>query len=290
MRGCSWKYLLLAFSFPLSVVAQGFSWWNDTHQWDGNTHWSSYLIVSPAFMGPNAFPIPFAERKNTKNELDLNFNNHFNSGEKNWDFLTRFSYPLGEKASLRLSMNPIEYFEMDSTIRDERIARDESPKGYASGDLLVEMNALLFENKHSELLFNIGLKTASGSQFRNARYTDSPAYYFDLSFHHEKIISPDFKVDAGLLMGLYVWQTYMINNRQNDAILAAATLRLHYKDYCLQNDLRGFKGYLNNGDQPLLYSIKLLRSWNSVQVSISQQYTLHDYPYNSLSLGINYRF
>ena len=290
MRGCSWKYFLLAFSFPLSVLAQDFSWWNDTHQWDGNTHWSSYLIMSPGFMGPNAFPIPFAERKNTKNELDLNFNNHFNSGEKNWDFLTRFSYPLGEKASLRLSMNPIEYFEMDSNIRDERIARDEFPKGYASGDLLVEMNALLFENEHSELLFNIGLKTASGSQFRNARYTDSPAYYFDLSYHHEKNISPDFKVDAGLLMGLYVWQTYMINNRQNDAILAAASLRLHYKGYCLQNDLRGFKGYLDNGDQPLLYSVKFLRNWNSLQVSISQQYTLHDYPYNSLSLGLNYRF
>ena len=290
MRSCSWKYFLLIFSFPLSLIAQDFSWWNDTHQWDGTTHWSSYLVIAPKFMGPNAFPIPFAERKNTQNELDLNFNSHFNPGEKNWDFYTRFSYPLGERASLRLSMNPIEYFEMDSTIRDERIARDEFPQGYASGDLLVEMNALLFENEHSELLFNIGLKTASGSQFRNARYTDSPAYYFDLSFHHEKILSPNFKIDAGLLMGLYVWQTYMINNRQNDAILAAATLKLSYKDYCLQNDIRGFKGYLDNGDQPLLYSVKLLKNWNSLQGSLSQQIALNDYPYNSIQLGVKYRF
>jgi len=290
MRGCSWKYFLLAFSFPLSVVAQDFSWWNTTHQWDGNTHWSTYLVMSPAFMGPNAFPIPYSERKNTQNELDLSFNKHFNPGEKNWDFLTRFSYPLGEKASLRLSMNPIEYFEMDSTIRNERLARDEFPKGYASGDLLVEMNALLFENEHSELLFNIGLKTASGSQFRNARYTDSPAYYFDLSYHRQKVFSQDLIVDAGLLMGLYVWQTYMINNRQNDAILAAASLKVHYKNYSLNQDLRGFKGYLNNGDKPLLYSVKLARKWKSMQVSISQQYALHDYPYHSLSLGINYRF
>ena len=290
MRGCSWKCLFLVFSFPLSLAAQNFSWWNNTHQWDGNTHWSSYLIMSPGFMGPNAFPIPFVERKNTQNELDLNSNTHFNPGEKNWDFYTRFSYPLGAGASLRLSMNPIEYFEMDSTIRDERIARDEFPQGYASGDLLVEMNALLFENEHSELLFNIGLKTASGSQFRNARYTDSPAYYFDLSFHHEKTLSPDFKIDAGLLMGLYVWQTYMINNRQNDAILAAATLRLYYKDYCLQNDIRGFKGYLDNGDQPLLYSVKLLKKWNSVHLSINQLIALNDYPYQTAQLGVKYTF
>ena len=290
MRSCSWKYLFLVFSFPLSIAAQDFSWWNDIHQWDGTTHWSSYLIISPDFMGPNAFPIPFAERKNTQNEVDLNFNKHFNPGEKNWDFLTRFSYPLGEKASLRLSMNPIEYFEMDSSIRNERLGRDEFPQGYASGDLLVEMNALLFDNEHSELLFNIGLKTASGSQFRNARYTDSPAYYFDLSFHHEKTLSPDFKIDAGILMGLYVWQTYMINNRQNDACLAAASLKLHYKKYSLNQDLRGFKGYLDNGDQPLLYSIKLVREWKSISLSISQQYAFHDYQYNSFSLGLRYRF
>ncbi len=288
MRGCSWKYFLLAFSFPLSVIAQDFSWWNNAHQWDGNTHWSSYLVVAPNFMGPNAFPIPFAERKNSKKELDLSFNNHTNPGEKSWDFLSRFSYPLGEKASLRLSMNPIEYFEMDTTIRNARFARDQYPKGYASGDLLVEMNALLYENDRAELLFNIGLKTASGSQFRNARYTDSPAYYFDLSYHSEKIINADFKIDAGLLMGLYVWQTYMVNNRQNDAILAAATFQLHYKDYCLQNDIRGFKGYLGNGDQPLLYSLKLVRKWNSLQLSISQQIALHDYPYHTAQLAVKY--
>ena len=290
MRSCSWKYFLLIFSFPFTLIAQDFSWWNDTHQWDGTTHWSSYLVIAPNFMGPNAFPIPFAERKNTNTEFELGFNSHTNPGEKNWDFLTRFSYPLGEKASLRLSINPIEYFKMDTSIRNERFARDEFPEGYASGDLLVEMNALLFENEQSELLFNIGLKTASGSQFRNARYTDSPAYYFNLSFHHEKELSQDFKIDAGLLLGLYVWQTYMINNRQNDAILASATMRLHYKEYCLQNDLRGFKGYLGNGDQPLLYSVKFLKEWRFVQISLSQQIALNDYPYNSIQLGMKYTF
>ena len=241
-------------------------------------------------MGPNAFPIPFAERKNNRVEFELGYNNHSNVGEKNWDFLTRFSYPLSENSSLRLSINPIEYFEMDSVIRDQRKARDEYPKGYASGDLLVEMNTLVFENDHSEVLFNIGLKTASGSQFRNARYTDSPAYYFDLSYHREKIISTDFKIDASILLGLYVWQTYMINNRQNDAILASSSLKLYYKDYCLSQDLRGFSGYLNNGDKPLLYSVKFLKQWNSIHLSVSKQVALHDYPYNSIQFGLKYRF
>ena len=77
---------------------------------------------------------------------------------------------------------------------------------------------------------------------RNARYTDSPAYYFDLSYHLEKSVTEDLSYDLGALLGLYVWQTYMVNNRQNDAILAALTFNLSYKVYTLSNSLRGFKG------------------------------------------------
>ena len=290
MRSSRWKYFLILFSIPLSIVAQDFAWWNTTHQWDGYTHWSSYLIVSPNYMGPNAFPIPFAERINTNKEFDLRFNKHFNTGETNWDFYTRLSFPIGNKASIRLEINPVAYFEMDTTIRNERLARDEFPKGYASGDLLVEINALLFEKNSAQVLFNFGLKTASGSQFRNARYTDSPAYYFDLSYHRETKINSNLKIDASVLLGLYVWQTYMVNNRQNDAILGAASLRVYYKSLSLSQDLRGFKGYLNNGDRPLLYSIKIAKRWSAFNLYLRQQIAIQDYPYQTLQTGITYTF
>jgi len=290
MRSCSWKYLLLIFCFPLNLVAQDFSWWNDTHQWDGSTHWSSYIKLSPAFMGPNAFPIPFAEKLTRTNQFDFRFNTHSSIGETSWDIYTRFAFPLGDKAAIKIEMNPIEYFEMDASVRDERVARDEFPKGYASGDVLVEMNALIFENDKQQLLFNVGLKTASGTQFRNARYTDSPAYYLDLSYRIEKQYSESLSYDAGILLGLYVWQTYMINNRQNDAILAALSFNLYYKDYSVCQNLRGFKGYLNNGDQPLLYALKISKNWNAHQFYVAQQITLHDYPYHTTQFGVKRSF
>jgi len=290
MRNCGWKYFILAFCFPLGLLAQDLSWWVETHQWDKHTHWSSYMKLSPAFMGPNAFPIPFAEKMIRKPEFDLRFSNHVNPGETSWDFYTRFALPLGNKAALKLEINPIEYFEMDSAIRDERVSRDEFPKGYASGDLLVEMNALIFETEQTQLLFNVGLKTASGSQFRNARYTDTPAYYLDLSYHIEKSINEHLNYDLGVLLGLYVWQTYMINNRQNDAVLAALSFKLHYKDYTFSQNLRGFRGYLENGDLPLLYSTKIAKNWNSYQLYVQQQITLHDYPYNSTQAGCKFYF
>ena len=68
-------------------------------------------------MGPNAFPIPFAEKITRKKEFDIRFNTHQNSGEKSWDFYTRFALPLGDKAALKIEMNPIEYFQMDTSIR-----------------------------------------------------------------------------------------------------------------------------------------------------------------------------
>ena len=87
------------------------------------------------------------------------------------------------------------------------------------------------------------------------------------------------------MLGLYVWQTYMENNRQNDAILAALKFNISYKDYTISNSIRGFKGYLGNGDFPLLYAAKILRNWNAYQLYLQQQFTLNDYPYNSIQLG-----
>ena len=82
----------------------------------------------------------------------------------------------------------------------------------------------------------------------------------------------------------------MINNRQNDAILAAASFKLHYKDYSFTQNLRGFKGYLNNGDQPLLYSLKIAKNWKTHQLYVAQQITLHDYPYNTTQFGVKRNF
>lgn len=290
MRSCRWRYFFVVIIFPISLHAQDFTWWNEAHNWDGVTHWTSYLKLTPAFMGPNAFPIPEAEKMIESNGFESSYNYHRNLGEKSWDTYTRFSFLIGDKASLKLSINPIEYFEYDEKVRDERVARDYSPKGYASGDLLVEMNAMIFEKDQKQFMFNTGLKSASGSQIRNARYTDTPAYYFNLSYYQAKYINQSLNIDFGVLLGLYVWQTYMINNRQNDAVLAAISLGLNYKNYVISNDIKGFAGYLGNGDKPLLYKIKLSKNYDKFKLFIANQWSLNDYPYHTSQFGIDYRF
>ena len=290
MLSCRWKSLFLIIVLPLSTLGQNFTWWNETHSWNGYDHWSSFMKLSPAFMGPNAFPIPFAERIVNQPEFEIRYSHHFNPGESSWDIFSRISFPVGERASLRFQINPVEYFLMDTMVRNERIARDENPEGYASGDLLVEFNTSLISSQKIQLLFNFGLKTASGSEFRNARYTDSPAYYFNLSLHRHINIHPEIKMNLGTLIGLYVWQTYMINNRQNDAFLYAFSCKIDFKKISLLNDIRGFTGYLKNGDSPLLYSVKLSRNMSRFELFISQQFSIHDYPYQSSQFGSKYYF
>ena len=53
MRNCCWKYIILIPLPAFNLIAQDYSWWNETHQWDGQSHWSSYMKVSPAFKEPN---------------------------------------------------------------------------------------------------------------------------------------------------------------------------------------------------------------------------------------------
>ncbi|GIR12279.1 MAG: hypothetical protein CM15mP23_08540 [Cryomorphaceae bacterium] len=79
----------------------------------------------------------------------------------------------------------------------------------------------------------------------------------------------------------------MENNRQNDAILAALTFNLSYKDYTLSNSLRGFKGYWEMEISHYL-SAKISRNWNTYEFYLQQQLSLHDYPYNSIQLGFKF--
>lgn len=290
MRNYCWRYILIVILLSLELKAQTYTWWNETHDWDGNTHWTSYLNLAPSTMGPNAFPIPSAERMVKDNSFDFEYNCHASPGEYSWDMYTRIKFVIGQKATLKFAINPLEYFELGDSVRDARAARDFKPEGYAVGDLLLEMNTLVYEENGSQLLFNIGLKTASGTQIRNARYTDVPAYYINLSYHKEKQVIPNLSLDFGILLGLYVWQTYQPNNRQNDAVLGALSMNLNYKKYTLSNDIKGFRGYLENGDQPITNTIKVTKNYKNYEFYMAQQCAINDYPYDISKIGLSIKF
>ncbi len=235
-------------------------WWNDKHLWEeGFPHWSQYIITNPAQMGPNALPIPdvYKARLDSVVQYELRFDQFSHPEDNTFDFAAVLYWPIANgKAALKVTALQ-EWYDMSHDLRDERRARDWDPKGNTSGDVLFEFKyqLLLDHEKYPDLSFHAGLRTASGGDFHNARFSDAPGYNFALSFgenyqHPERFIE---KVEWNLMLGLYVWQTYVSDNRQNDAPLYGFSILTSHKKWTWDNSISGYYGYLDQGEYPIIY-------------------------------------
>lgn len=283
--------LIILSSF--SLKGQDFSWWNETHNWDGVTPWNQYLTISPAFMGPNALPVP--DMRNglipkygyvkTGGEL------HFGTGDETQNLLADIYVPLfSDRIGIQLRSVPVEFFQMDSITRDERAVRDRDGIGRAGGDIYVSTLVQLVRNhqKWPDIDLGVHLRTASGTNLAAARYTDAPGYYFDVS------VGKTFSIGEGLVKevrphftgGFYVWQTYDPLNRQNDAPLYALGLDMIMGAFEIRNSLAGYYGYIGNGDRPLVYRVSLRGRKNFLKhLEFRYQEGLTDFPFRSFRIA-----
>jgi hypothetical protein len=267
--------------------AQDFTWWNTIHHWDGITPWNQYMTISPALMGPNALPVP--ELKNglvdSSASLRIAFDHYDGKGDQTNNVFLRGILPLFlHRMSVELEVVPIEWNEMDTVTRDRRAVRTQSGKGSAGGDIYLATTLQLLKNKRClpDMQLRMALKSASGTMLRDARYTDAPGYYFDLSFGKDFFQSPSFiqnlrwYADAGF----YTYQTYDLQNLQNDCFFFGGGLSTQTKWFSLRTELAGYSGYLKNGDQPLLFRSEWRWKRPVTDFAISWQKGLHDYNYD----------
>lgn len=279
--------LLIIFSFPVSVHAQDFAWWNSIHNWDGITPWNQYMTISPAFMGPNALPVPELKngRLDSTASLRISFD-HFNGkGDQTQNVFLKGILPLyANRMSLELEVVPLEWYKLDTITRDERAVRTQSGKGSAGGDIYLATTIQLLKDKTylPDMQLRMALKSASGTKLRDARYTDAPGYYFDVSFgkdfyHGTSVLrSLRWFVDGGF----YTYQTYDVKNLQNDCVLFGGGISATAKRFFLSAQLAGYSGYLNNGDHPLVFRSELRSLGKMADASFSWQKGLNDYPYD----------
>ncbi len=280
-----------------SANSQDWSWWNEKHNWDGVTHWSRYIIISPSYLGPNALPVPAIKNGTILDRINLEMgaDGHFSKGDKTTNLFTELFIPLfTEKAGLNLTWIPVEYYRMDTITRDVRRARDYDGKGFATGDLIIGtyIQILKERDRLPGILLTVNLKTATGSNMEGARYTDSPGYHFDLSFGKsypvEKPHLRYFRVYG--MMGLYVYQTHYDKNYQNDAFLYGAGINLEWKRFIIENQLGGYIGYIGDGDRPMVYRLNIKSdrnaNWN-FKIGFQQGFIDFDYTTIRLSAIIN---
>lgn len=284
-------FLILILFGKSSYAQEDFSWWVEKHNWDGVTPWNQYMTISSAYFGPNALPVP--EIKNglvdSASSVNISYDYYTSKGDKTQDFYLKGTLPLFKnRISIELNAVPIEWYKMDTITRDERAVRTKSGEGSAGGDIYVSTCVQIVKNrKFPDALLRFALRTASGTHLRDARYTDAPGYYIDVSFGKSIFIKDKFIREVRFYAdaGLYTYQTYDLQNLQNDCFLYGGGICLNSKKISWTNCIGGYCGYLDNGDRPVVYrsEFRILNSMHDYAVSYENG--LHDYPYQKFRIS-----
>ena len=285
-------YLLI---FTYTLPAQDHNWWAENVEWNGFSHWSEYIISSPEFMGPNAIPIPpigsgFVD---STHSIGLSSNLHFTEGEHtlNPELYFRFAI-IPKNLSFEVVYIPVEYFRTSHRLKTQRrIFYFFYDDRVAQGDIYIHTNLQLFRRPRLAGMFRLGYKIASSSKQGAARFTDAPGYFFDATF--KKVfpsVHPFRRYSISLMTGLYVWQTNDDIHFQNDAFLLGVRGGFQFKDLLIEPYIKGFAGFFNNGDRPLVCGLYLHYLIKNIKWTVRWQDGWNDYPFQSLSLGGQFIF
>ena len=283
-------FLLILFFAGVVQAQEDWGWWNELHGWEsGMPGWRSFITVSPGYLGPNALPVPDVAKGllNTKKSLELSSDFHFMSGDHAQDLSGRFYYPFSDKIAIELYGVLLEHYSMTDEIRDERAARDRDGEGLAIGDLYFStMIQLVKDRKFPNTLLRMVGKTASGGRLDAARYSDSPGYFFDLSFSKE---IPRFAGNFQLMpfgsFGFYSWQTNDMDNLQNDAFMYSLGFELSNEKWEVTNSFGGYSGYKDERDEPMVYTFGVKRNFDKNAIRLQYIYGLRDWEYQTIKVA-----
>ena len=286
---------LFIFLSQLSFAQLDYTWWDVKNNWVRGTHWHEYIIISPGFMGPNALPVPNIQTGVLPKEANFKFalDKHSSKGDETENLYTEIYLPLySDKVGFSVYGVPYEQYRMDTLTRDKRRSRDYNGKGDNFGDVYFSTYIQLLEDhqKLPDILLTVNVKTASGGGLDAARFTDAPAYFFDLSTGKEYVFNGAVikSIRPHAMFGFFAWQTYDDNRRQNDAAVYGFGLDVDFAKFKLTNSYGGYDGYLASGDKSFVYRLTLKSKFESVyNYEIGFQQGFYDFEYSSLRLACN---
>ncbi len=284
-------FTLFFLIFSITALAQNpdedYTWWNELHGWEeGMPGWRNWMVISPGFLGPNALPVPEVKRGflNSKTEIELTASSHFMKGDPTQDISGRLFVPFAQsKIAVEVYGVIIEHFAFSEEIRNERFARIEDGKGYAFGDIYFStLIQLSKDRKFPNTLLRMAAKTASGNQLEGARFTDSPGYFFDLSFSKNLGLAESGIFRPFGLAGFYSWQTNDELNLQNDAFLYALGADYDRDGFVYSASWSGYSGYKNERDKPMQLNFELRKDFDRKAFRIQYNHGLRDREYKTI--------
>ena len=289
MKFLCWIIGLLATGY---LPAQDHPWWAQNVQWDGVSHWMSYIRFAPKYLGPNALPIPDLAGgvAPVRHSFAFDTQVHTQSGDRTLNPLLKATYAaVPGKIGFDIQFLPIEFFNTSHQLKTTRhVFHTFYHTRHATGDTYFQTYLqLLNRPRHlADVLLRIGYRFPPSNQVGAARFTDTPGYYFDLSSGIP--LSPTARVHA--MSGFYVWQTNDPQHAQNDAFLWGAGMTFSPGRWNLDLHIRSYLGYLKNGDDPIVGRLSASFQTNRTRWQWLIQQGLHDYSYTSLSLGFQHQW
>lgn len=261
-----------------------------------NKDWEDDIIFTTGYMGPNALPVPQLLSARLDNAHCLAVNSWYHTGSQDWtvsgELTGQYTF-VPDKVAFRAWWVPLEYFYQSPEVQTARntfpaFADDRD----AIGDVYLETLAQVIRRERWQVLARAGYKIPSSNGVGNARFTDSPGYYLDLSSSWQLWQQGERRVDLNSMAGFYSYQTQGGSfYRQNDALLFGIGAQWYSPAWNLAADLRGYLGYFQLDDQPIVTQLRVRRRLGSspFQLELTGQVGLNDYPFRSLSLGMQYR-
>ena len=257
---------------------------------------------STAWFGPNANPVSeFTDaRIPAKTTISFMGDSYFGYGDQTKNGYFKIEFPLlPERVSLKIWTALFENYNVTPGLSNLR-GMNGVTSGTAAGDFYVQTRIRLFNEKiySPSVLLNSTLKSASGTNFAERRYFDTPGYYFDLEigksiYTKSKFIS---EIRGVANLGFMCWET--TNSTQDDAPMYGGKLIVGNPGWKLENTLSGYWGWIHTnarlspafdyGDAPLVYAAKFSILSRNIDYFAQYQYGITDFPYQQIRVGVSF--
>lgn len=265
--------------------------WARNVNWDGVSHWSKYIITTPANMGPNALPVPFIGngRIDSQTYFGSSLSMHAMKGDRSTDVSLYGNYCIvKDVVSVDISYEPVEFYRTSDALKKQRhVYYENYYDKKARGDVHLNLNYRILRQfeKTIQLVLRIGYRYPASSGLQSARYTDGMGYYFDVSFG--KTLNRNLRWIG--MAGFYCWQMNGDGHRQNDAFLFGSGLEWNKNGWHIQGYGAGYLGYmLNSGDKPIVLRSHIEKRFNKAGLLLRLQQGVHDFRYSSAELGVKF--
>lgn len=255
---------------------------------------SQSVNYSPSYFGPNALPVTeFSDGTIPKETiLRLSGNHFFGYGDITTSFDLGIEIPLlPERIAIKIWNTGFEIWEVTQEIYNQRNMKGDRLRGVAWGEFYIQTQLLfLKERKHRpSIILNSILKTAAGTNFEQRRHYDTPGYIFSMEIGKSFLLNRRFLEEVKTIVQVGFLERQTANSSQNDAPLYGGKIILRNRLFDFQTTLSGYHGWMQNGDAPLVFSLRLTLKQPKFSVFTQYQYGINDFAYQQIQTGIAFR-